>query len=159
MDGMGLILLITLVGIIGILVWQRHRGQRLQLIPRRVRCPIHGDQADLAVQTDPGAPSCRQYVEVVSCSLLSDVAIALPERTAYLADPPLQVRLDPARSFPVYGAKVACPQPCVFALNATAVSGEYRAVTCTSGTSDAIELARQTVGNPRILRLLWYSGC
>lgn len=161
MDGMGLILLITLGGIItGTLVWQRRRAQRLLLTPHSVRCPINDEQADLAVQTDPVAPSCRQYVEVTSCSLLADAAVALPERTAYLADvPACRVRLDTARSIPVHATKISCAQPCVFVLNATAVSGAHQAVTCTSGASDAIELARQTVGNPRITRLLWYAGC
>lgn len=158
MDGTGLILLFALVGGIGIVLWQRHRYQRLEVTPRRVRCPIHDAPADLAVQTDRGAPSCQQYREVVTCSLLDDVAIALPERTGYLVDPPLQVRLDPATKFPLYPAKVGCAQPCVFVLNAAAVSGAHQPITCASGASDARELARQ-VQNPRITRLLDYSSC
>lgn len=159
MDAIGLGLLATLVGGIGLLLWQRRRRQRRQVTHHRLRCPIHGGQAEVAVTTDPAARSTRQYVAVAGCSLLSDAAIGLPERVGYLWDgPPCKVRLDPARSSPVYSAEVSCRQPCVFVLNATAVSGALPALECTSGASDAIALAEQAVGNPRISRLLWYAS-
>lgn len=159
MDAIGLGLLATLVGGIGLLLWQRRRRQRRQLTYHRLRCPIHGHTADVAVATDPAARSSRQYVAVASCSLLSDAAVGLPERVAYLWDgPPCKVLVDPARSSPVASAEVSCPQPCVFVLNATAVSGALPALQCTSGASDAVALAEQAVGNPRISRLLWYAS-
>ncbi len=162
MDGIGLTLPATIAaGIvigIGILLRRRYR-ERLRITNHDIRCPRHDCRAEIAVHTDPRAQSCRQYVEVASCSLLSGVAIALPERTAYLWDgPPWRVCLDPARSSPVYATEVSCPQPCVFVLNAAAVSTAPRAVSCTSGVSDAIGLAQQAVENPRILRLVWYSS-
>ncbi len=158
MEGVGLILLgILLIAAIGTLAWQRHRGQRLQVTHQTVRCPLHDCQANVAVRTDPDARSRRQFVDVTACSLLSDAGGALPERTAYLSDfPPCKVRLEPARSYPVYAAEVSCPQHCVLALNESSVSVVSPSVECTSGISDAVELAAQTVRNPRISRLLWY---
>src|SRR5512145_2562262 len=109
MDGIGLTLLgmAFIVGA-GAPLWRRHRRQRLQITHHHVRCPLRDCPANVAVRTDPGAQSCRQFVGVTSCSLLSDVAVALPGRTAYLWDvPPFSVRLDPARSYPVRTAEVS----------------------------------------------------
>jgi hypothetical protein len=160
MGGVGLILLaMTLIGGIGTLLWRRNRGQRLQITRHRVRCPLDGCSADVAVRTDPRARSRRQFVDVATCSLLSDAAVALPERTAYLSDsPPYAVRLEAARPYPVYAAEVSCRQNCVFVLNEAAVSVAPQPVKCTSGISDAIELVGQAVRNPRIVRPLWYYG-
>ncbi len=160
MGGIGLTLLgLTLIGVIGALLWQRHREQRLVDTHHGVRCPRDDSQAQVTVRTDPGAQSCRQYLRVTTCSLLSNPAVALPERIAYLSDsPPFNVRLEPARSHPVHATEVACPQHCVFVLNATAVSAARPPVACTSGVSDSIELARQTMRNPRISQLLSYYG-
>jgi hypothetical protein len=160
MEGVGLLLLgMTLIGGIGFLLRQRRRGQRLQVSHHKMRCPLHDCPADVAVLTDPGARSPRQFVGVTTCSLLSDAAVALPERIAYLSDsPPYKVRLEAARSYPVYAAEVSCPQHCVSALNESAVFGARRPVTCTSGASDAIDLVAQAVRNPRISRLLWYAS-
>ena len=159
MDGIGLSLLATLVGSIVLLRWRRQRRQRLQITHHSVRCPMHGDQAEVAVATDPAARSARQYIAVTGCSLLSDAAIGLPERVGYLGDgPPCRVLLDPARSSPVYTAGVSCRQPCVVVLNATAVCGAPLPLRCTSGASDAIALAEQALGSTRMSRLLWYAS-
>ena len=159
MDGFGLSLLVAAGGSIGLLLCRRRRQQRLRTTHHNVRCPISGAQATLAVATDPVARSCEQYVEVQSCSLLSDVAIGLPERSVYLCDgPPCKVRLDTARVSPLYTGQVSCPQRCVFVLNATAVSATSEPVRCTSGISDAIGLAEQAIGSARMSRLLWYSS-
>lgn len=160
MGGIGLTLLgLTLIGTIGALWWRRHRKQRLVDTHHGVRCPRHDSQAHVTVRTDAGAQSCRQYLHVTTCSLLSDAAVALPERTAYFPDfPPYKVRLEPARSHPVHATAVSCPQDCVFVLNETAVCAAGPPVACTSGVSDSIELVRQTVSNPRISRLLCYYG-
>lgn len=158
MEGVGLTLLgMAIIAAIGTLVWRRHRGQRLQVTHHNVRCPSHDCQANVAVRTDPEARSRQQFVSVTACSLLSDAGGALPERTAYLSDfPPYKVRLETARSYPVYAAEVSCPQHCVVVLNEGSVSVVSQPVECTSGISDAVELAAQTVRNPRISRLLWY---
>ena len=159
MDGIGLVLLVMLVGSIALLLWQRSRRQRMQVTHHSVRCPIHGDPAEVAVATDPAARSARQYVAVTGCSLRPDAAIELPERVAYLWDgPPFRVRLEPQRSYPLYTAEVSCRQPCVAVLNATAVSGAPLPLRCTSGASDAIALAEQALGSGRMSRLLWYAS-
>jgi hypothetical protein len=159
MDGIGLSLLVTLVGSIALLLWRRHRRQRLQVTHHSVRCPMHGDQAEVAVATDPAARSGRQHVAVTGCSLLADAAIGLPECVAYLWDgPPCRVRMEPARSSPLYTGEVSCRQPCVVVLNMTAVSGARLPLRCTSGVSDAIALAEQALGSPRMSRLLWYAS-
>jgi hypothetical protein len=160
MGAFGLALLgLTLIGAIGALVWWRHREQRLVDTRHRVRCPRNDSQAHVSVRTDPQAPSCRQYLRVTTCSLLSNAAVALPERIAYLPDSPsYRVQLEPARSHPVYTTEVACPQDCVFVLNEATVATALPPVTCTSGMSDSIDLIRQTMRNPRMSRLLCYYG-
>jgi hypothetical protein len=98
-------------------------------------------------------------VEVTACSLLSDAAIALPEHTAYLPDsPPYTVRLEAARSYPVYSTEVSCRQSCVFVLNAAAPSVAPQPLECASGTADGIDLMRQVVRHPTGSQLLWYAG-
>jgi hypothetical protein len=159
MDGIGLSLLVALAGSIALLLWRRSRRQRMQVTHHSVLCPIRDDQAEVAVATDPAARSGREYVAVTGCSLLPDAAIGLPERVAYLWDgPPCRVRMEPARSSPLYGAEVSCRQPCVGVLNATAVFGAPSPLRCTSGASDAIALAEQALGSGRMSRLLWYAS-
>ena len=120
---------------------------------------MHGNQAEVAVATDPAARSARQYVAVTGCYLLPDAAIGLPQRVAYLCDgPPYKFRLDAPRSSPLYIAEVSCRQPCVVVLNATEVFGAPLPLRCSSGASDAIALAEQALGNARMSRLLWYAS-
>lgn len=159
MDASALGLLVILAGALGFFAWRRRRQQRLQITRHRLRCPIHGDPADVAVVTDPARPACRQYLAVTSCSLRPDVITGLQERVGYLWDgPPCKVRIEPGRSAPLYTGEVDCAQPCVFVLNATAVSGAFTPLECTSGASDAIGLAEQALGPSRTSRLLWYAS-
>jgi hypothetical protein len=159
MNVIGFVVVAALSGLVGLVLWRRHRGRRLRVTHHRLRCPISGDLADVAVATDPAAPSARQYAEVTDCSLHPAVRVDLPERAAYLWDgPPCRVRLDPPRRGAVCASRVPCGQECVFVLNATAVSGTPAPLECRSGTSDAMALATEAVGNPRIARLLWYAS-
>jgi len=159
MEAIGLGLLVVLAGSVALLWWQRRRRERLPVTRLSVRCPLHGDQAEVAVATDPAARSGGQYVEVTGCSLMPDAAIGLPERVGYLWDgPPCKVRLEPASSLPVYTTGVSCRQPCVFALNAASVAGNPMPLRCSSGASDAIALAEQALGSGRVSRLLWYAS-
>lgn len=160
MEGVGLTLLgIILVAGVGTLLWRRHRAQQFPIVSRGVRCPVHDCQADVSVRANPDAHVGHRYVEVVGCSLLSDAAVALPERRAYLPDsPPCEVLLETARSYPVYATEVSCAQPCVFVLNAAAPSVAPPALACASGASDAIDLMRQADPQSSDSRLLWYSS-
>jgi hypothetical protein len=159
MDGIGLTLVVAVVAGFALLLSRRRRRQRLQVTHQSVRCPMHGDQAELAVATDPAAQSGRQYVAVTGCSLLPDAAIGIPERVAYLCDGvPCRVRMEPPHASAVYTDEVSCRQPCLVALNAAEVSGAPMPLQCTSGTSDAIALAEQAIGSARMSRLLWYAS-
>ena len=160
MDASGLALVVILAGAVGgLLVWRRRRARRLEITRHKVRCPIHGDAADIAVATDPARSACRQYLAVTSCSLRPDAVVGAAERVGYLWDgPPCKVRLEAARSGPVYTGEVPCSQDCVFVLNATAVSRTSLPVECRSGASDAIGLAEQALGPSRTSRLLWYAS-
>jgi hypothetical protein len=158
MAGIGLGLLVIVVGI-AFSLWRRRRWQRMQVSHHTVRCPIHGDRAEIVMATDPVARSGRQYAEVSRCSLLPEAVFGLPERVGYLWDgPPCKVRLEPARSTPLYTNDVSCRQPCVAVLNATAVSAVPLELRCSSGASDAIALAEQALGSGRMARLLWYAS-
>jgi len=67
--------------------------------------------------------------------------------------------MDPPRSTPLYTEGVACRQPCVGVLNATAVSGTpLPPLRCSSGATDAMALAEQVNGTGRMSRLLWYAS-
>lgn len=159
MEGVGLILFgIILVGGVAMLLW-RYRRQRLPVVARSVLCPVHESPADVTVRTDLDARPCRQYVDVVACSLLSDAAVALPERKGYLPDsPPCEVLLEPARAYTVHTADVSCAQPCVFVLNAASSSSTPRPLACASGVSDGIDLMRQIDRRVSGSRLLWYAS-
>ena len=127
------------------------RRSPLLVTRQSVLCPKHECQADLDVHTDPRARSGHQYAEVARCSLVSDVAITLPERAGYLSDgPPLRVLLEPARSLPVHATGVSCSQPCLVALNAAALPGARERLLCATGMNDAMELARQTGATLRL---------
>jgi hypothetical protein len=54
---------------------------------------------------------------------------------------------------PFHSAEVACSKPCLPVLNA-AECGADEPVRCTSGISDALELARQ-VQSPALTRVMW----
>jgi hypothetical protein len=47
-----------------VLLWQRHREQRLVDTHHGVRCPQYDSQAHVTVRTDPDAQSCRQFLRV-----------------------------------------------------------------------------------------------
>ena len=159
MEGISLTLLgVILVAGVATLLW-RYRRQRLPIVSQSVLCPLHDSQADVTVRTDPDARPCRQYVDVVACSLLSDAAVARPERRGYLPDsPPYEVLLEPARAYPVHMTDVSCLQPCVFVLNAASSSVTPRPLACASGVSDGIDLMRQVDRHTTGSRLLWYSS-
>jgi hypothetical protein len=154
---------LTLLGVILVAgvatVLSRYRRQRLPVVSQSVLCPLHDGQADVTVRTDPDARPCRQYVDVVACSLLSDAAVALPARRGYLPDsPPCEVLLETARPYPVHTTDVSCAQPCVFVLNAAASSRTPQPLACASGVSDGIDLMRQVDRHVSGSRLLWYSS-
>ena len=160
MEGIGLILLGVILGaILSTLSWRRYRRQRLPLVSRNVRCPLHDCQAEVTVRTDPDAHPRQRYAEVVACSLLSDAAVALPERRAYLPDsPPCEIVLEAVRAYPIHAAEVSCRQPCVFVLNAAAASVTPQPLACASGVSDGFDLMRQADRLATGCQLLWYSG-
>lgn len=144
---------------IGAVRWRRLRNRRLELSAHDVLCPMHQVRAHVAVATDPAAQSSRRYVGVRRCSLHSDMALGLPERTAYLPEAPTyKVRLEPAPSGAVYTADVSCAEDCLFVLNQTSATGPIQPVECISGACDAIDLARQATGSPRTAQLLGYFG-
>ena len=160
MGGVGLTLRgISFVERIGKLFRWRPRAQRLPIVARDVRCPVHDCQAAVTVRTDPDAPSREQYVDVVGCSLMSDAAFGLPEHRAYLPDAPTcSVLLETATTHPIYATGVSCRQACRFVLNVSALSVAPPPLACASGVSDAIELMRQADPRGTDSRLLWYSG-
>lgn len=145
---------IVLLGAIGAVFFRRRRERRLTLTPQTVRCPVHGDPATLAVRTLPIAHPGRRYVDVTACSLLPATSFVPPTRTAYFPDAfPCEPYVSEVSQAPRHSAEVTCPKHCLHVLNAAdRVVGAP--IHCTSGTSDSLELARQTQ-SPEMMRQLW----
>jgi hypothetical protein len=129
--------------------------KRLALTQHAVRCPLEDRTAGVTVRTDPRGYPSRRHLDVTACSLRPSTSPFVPAWSGYFADvaPPVQYlhEFDPA---PRHSSEVACPKRCLAVLNA-AEPGAAEPARCTSGVSDALELARQTQ-SPAIMRLLWY---
>ena len=149
---LGLIVIVLLGAIV--VFFRRRQERRLTLTPQAVRCPVHDCPATLAVRTLPIAHPGRRYVDVTACSLLPATEFVPPTRTAYFPDAlPCAPYVSEASQAPHHCAEVTCPKHCLGVLNAAdrAVSKPIR---CESGTSDGLELVRQTQ-SPEITRQLW----
>jgi hypothetical protein len=160
MEGIGLIVLgVVLVVIAAAWLSRLWRRRRWLAVSEGVRCPLHGLRADVTVLTDPDALPARRHTDVVACSLVSDAAIALPERRAYLADAsPCAVVLEAATSHPVYASGVSCRRPCLHVLNAAASARPPQPLACASGVSDGIELMRQADRRATGCQSFWYTS-
>lgn len=128
--------------------------KRLALTQHTVRCPLEDRTASLTVRTDPGGYPSRRHLDVTACSLLSATSFVPSPTIGYFPDmaPPVPYlcEVDPC---PRHSLEVTCRKPCLAVLNA-AEAGAAEPVRCTSGVSDALELARQTQ-SLAITRLLW----
>lgn len=154
MDGIYLIALVILAGV-GIPLFRRSRQARTTLTQHTLQCPQYGDRASLTVRTDSAAGSER-HLDVVTCSLLGSTPCAPPARMAYLPDVPGAAPYPyEVSSTPAHADRVRCPKQCLPVLNASERPGAAEPIRCTSGMSDALELARQTQP-PAVVRALWY---
>lgn len=146
---------IALLGGIGAVFFRRRRGRRLILTSQTLRCPVHDCRAALSVRTDSIASPGRRYVDVSACSLLPATSLVPPVETAYLPDVLLfGPHVREASQVPHHSSEVACPKRCLHVLNA-AECALAQPIRCTSGTSDSLELARQTQ-SPAMIRQLWF---
>jgi hypothetical protein len=129
--------------------------KQLALTRHTVRCPVVDCTASLTVRTDSNGYPSRRHLDVTACSLLPSTSFVPPARSAYFSDmaPPVSY-LDEVDRAPRHSTQAACRKRCLAVLNA-AECGAAEPVRCTSGTSDALELARQTQ-NGAIMRLLWF---
>ena len=146
---------IVLLGGIGAVFFHRRRERRLTLEPQAVRCPVHDEQATLAVRADTLGHPGHRYVDVTACSLHPATSFVPPLRTAYSPDGlPSEPYVYEVGRAPRHCSEVACSKGCLHVLNAA-----ERAVTqpigCTSGTTDGLELARQTL-SPAMMWQLWF---
>ena len=150
---------IAIAGAIGALALEWRRRRRLVVTQQTMRCPVYDCRATLAVQTDPRAASRSRYVDVKACSLQPALPIAPPPPPAYFAGAspymPFLMEVSAAPPYP-RPQEPACATRCLAVLNA-AESWSWRPIECTSGTSDAMDLARQTQ-NPAIMRQVWLHG-
>jgi hypothetical protein len=129
--------------------------KRLALTQHTVRCPLEDRTASVTVRTDPGGYPSRRHLDVTACSLLPPTSFVPPARSGYFSDvaPPVPYLCD-VHSAPRHSLEVACPRRCLAVLNA-AEPGAAEPLRCTSGVSDAFELALRTQ-SPAITRLLWF---
>jgi len=153
-------LLITIVflGAITALLLRRRRRQRLAITQHAMRCPLNDCRATVIATSDLAAPPSRRHVDVMACSLVPPTPFVPPPRMAYFADAALPEQyLDDVGRPPQHLVEFACTKPCLFVLNAAESAPGVEPIRPVSGTSDALELARQTQG-PAIARLMWYHG-
>jgi hypothetical protein len=145
---------IVVLGGLGILLSRRRRERRLTLTQHTLRCPAYDDPASLIVRTDPiASPSCR-YLDVTACSLQPATPFVPPTGTAYFADVPAGPYPYEVSQAPHHSDEVRCPKRCLPMLNAGESGVRAEPIRCTSGMSDALELARQTQ-SPSIMRVMW----
>ena len=128
--------------------------KRLALTQHTMRCPLYDCSARLTVRTDSNGYPSRRHLDVTACSLLPSAPFVPPDRSAYFSDlePPVPYTYEVNRA-PRHSTEVACRKRCLPVLNA-AECGAAEPVRCTSGVSDGLELARQTL-SPAVTRLLW----
>jgi hypothetical protein len=128
--------------------------RRLELTQHTVRCPLEECAARVTVRTDPAAYPSRRHRDVVACSLQESASFVPPPRIGYFSDvpPPLGFVCEIERA-PCHPSELACSKPCLAVLNA-AEPGAAQTLRCTSGVSDAMELARQ-VQSPALTRTMW----
>jgi hypothetical protein len=145
---------IAVLGGLGILIAWRRRQRRLTLTEHSVRCPAYDCQASLIVRTDPIASPSSRHRDVTACSLQPATPFVPPTRTAYFSDmPPTPYPYEVDRT-PYHSDEVRCSKGCLAVLNAGASGDRAEPIRCTSGMSDALELARQTQ-SPSIMRVMW----
>ena len=154
--GWSLLITIVVLGAVAAFLLRRRRQRRLTLTQHSVRCPVNDCAAILAVHSDAVACPSRRHVDVIACSLLPPTSFVPPPRQAYFSDmAPPETYLDDVGQAPWHSAEVACSKPCLFVLNAAESGARPEPICCTSGVSDAMELARQTQ-SPAITRLMWF---
>ncbi len=127
--------------------------RRRVLTQQTVRCPLEDETASLTVRTDPEGKPSRRHRDVMACSLIPAAPFVPPATRGYFSDfapPACYVRaFDPA---PRHASAVGCSKRCLAVLNAAEGGGAE--VSCMSGVSDALDLARQ-VQTPAMMRVLW----
>jgi len=128
-----------------------------EITQHTMRCPLDGCAATVTVRTDPEGYPSRRHLDVTTCSLRPSTSFASPVRRAYFTDlSPLMAYVCDVVANPCRSLDVACAKPCLRVLNA-AEPGAGEPVRCTSGVSDGLELARQTL-SPAAMRPLWFYG-
>jgi hypothetical protein len=129
--------------------------KRLTLTQHTVRCPLENCTASLRVRSDLGGYPSRRHLDVAACSLVPSMPFVPRPRSGYFSDiaPPASYLCE-ADPTPRHALKLSCARPCLGVLNA-AESRAAEPVRCTSGFSDGLELARQTL-SPSMMRLLWF---
>jgi hypothetical protein len=152
------LLAIVVLGAAAALLLRRRRQRRLTLTQHSVRCPVNDCAAVLAVQSDPAGYPSRRHVDVIACSLLPPTSFVMATRKSYFSDvAPPEAYVDDASRAPWHSAEVACSKPCLLVLNAAENGARREPIRCTSGVSDALELARRTQ-SPAITRLMSFHG-
>jgi hypothetical protein len=126
-----------------------------ELAQHTIRCPLEECAATVTVRTDPEDYPSRRHRDVTACSLRPPTSFAPPVRRAYFSDlTPLMSYICDVAANPCCSTKVACAKPCLRVLNAAEL-GAAEPIRCTSGVSDGLELARQTL-SPAAMRPLWF---
>ena len=129
----------------------------MKLTQHTMRCPLEECSATVTVRTNPDGYPSRRYRDVTACSLRPSTSFVPRARRAYFADlAPLMSYVCDIDATPRHSFEVVCAKPCLRVLNA-AEPGAAKPVRCTSGVSDGLELARQTL-SPAAIRLLWLYG-
>lgn len=128
-----------------------------ELTQHTMRCPLEECAATVTVRTDPEGYPSRRHLDVTACSLRPSMSCVPVVRRAYFTDlAPLMSYICDLVANPCHSQEVACAKPCLRVLNA-AEPGAAEPVRCTSGVSDGLELARQTLSQAAMRPLWFYS--
>jgi hypothetical protein len=125
-----------------------------ELTQRTIRCPLEKCAATVTICSDPEGYPSRRHLDVTACSLRPSTSFVPPVRRTYFPDlTPLMSYVSDVVANPCRSLEVECAKPCLRVLNAAEPGAAE--IRCTSGVSDGLELARQTL-SPVAMRPLWF---
>ena len=140
---------LPLLGVIIIgLLWRHFRGARFSITQQTVHCPLHDQDAHLAVRTKYTASGRQRHVDVTACSLRHREPVVPPKRVVWVPDLPYSdLRFQAGKPTPIHIGEVPCRKDCLHLLNLADGKGVMGKKRCVFGVMDCPELVREATDN------------